>query len=105
MLLDAADYVVISPLSTSRLHAFAFLSDVLSPIYHLSGITGRIMKRRIGPYFPDLQWELDRLVGLGLVDVSELKPVVEIARAYLDASYSLNRDRTQHILDVVHADS
>ena len=33
MLLDAADYAVISPIPIPRFHALAFLADVLSPIY------------------------------------------------------------------------
>ncbi|MDQ0466736.1 hypothetical protein QO010_004532 [Caulobacter ginsengisoli] len=102
MLLDAADYAVIAPLSTSRLHALAFLADVLSPIYDLSTLSGRILKRRIGPYFPELQWQLDRLVGQGLVDVVQLQPVVEASRAYLDASFCLRRSATQSILNAVY---
>jgi hypothetical protein len=105
MLLDAADYAVISPLPTARLHAFAFLADVLSPIYEFAALTGRVMKRRVGPYFPDLQWELDRLVGMGLADISGLKPVVEVSTAYLDASFSLNRDRAAVLLSLVYEDA
>lgn len=105
MLLDAADYAVIAPISTARLHAFAFLADVLSPIYELSALTRRIMKRRVGPYFPDLQWELDRLVGLGLADVSSLSTVVDASQAYIDASFQLNRLLAQPILDIVQEDA
>lgn len=104
MLLDAADYAVISPVSTARLHAFAFLADVLSPIYELSALTGRVLKRRAGPYFPELQWELDRLVGLGLVQVSDLKAVVEVSDAYRDASFSLVREAASPILGLVQKD-
>lgn len=104
MLLDASDYAVIGPLSTSRLHALAFLADVLSPVYNLSGTAGRIMKRRAGPYFPELQWELDRLVGLGLVEVSGLRPVVEVSRAYIDANFALMREAAQPILTLVYED-
>ena len=57
-----------------------------------------IIKRRAGPYFPDLQWELDRLVGQGLVNVLELTPVVEASTAYLDASFCLNREMAKPIL-------
>lgn len=99
MLLDAADYAVISPVTTARLHAFAFLTDVLSPIYGLTSLSGVIYKRRIGPYFPELQWELDRLVGYGMVEVSDLVPVVEVAHPYLDASYSLMRQNAKAALD------
>lgn len=105
MLLDAADYAGNSPLSVSRLHAFAFLADVLSPLYDLTALSGRIMKRRIGPYFPDLQWELDRLIGQGLVDVSDLRPIVEVATAYLDARYSLNRRLALPLLKAALEDS
>lgn len=104
MLLDAADYAVIAPIETSRLHAFAFLADVLSPIYDLSALSGRILKRRVGPYFPQLQWELDRLVGLGLVEISELKPVVEVSHAYLDASFNLQRRYAEPILEIALED-
>ena len=88
MLLDAADYSVLSPIQTARLHALAFLADVLSPIYGLSALSGTIVKRRIGPYFPELQGELDRLVGMGLAEVTDLVPVVEATRAYVDASFA-----------------
>ena len=104
MLLDAADYAVISPIGTARFHAFAYLADVLSPIYDLTALSGVILKRRIGPYFPELQWELDRLVGLGLVEVTELRPVVEILHAYLDASFSLRREVVEPILKLVYED-
>jgi hypothetical protein len=104
MLLDAADYALISPIDTGRLHAFAFLADVLSPLYDFTPLSGRILKRSAGPYFPDLQWELDRLVGAGLVDVSNLKSVVEESAAFLTAEFSLKRDRAASILDNVYGD-
>ena len=100
MLLDAADYAGVSPISVSRLHAFAYLADVLSPLYGLQSLSGAIVKRSIGPYFPDLQWELDRLIGQGLVDVYDLQPVVEVSTSYLDAAYCLNRELAGPILDI-----
>jgi hypothetical protein len=104
MLLDSADYAVISPVSTARLHAFAYLADVLSPIYNLTTLSGVVLKRRIGPYFPELQWDLDRIVGLGLADVTNLRQVVEVSHAYLVASFNLRREGAEPILDVVYRD-
>lgn len=104
MLLDAADYAVISPMTTARLHAFAYLADVLSPIYDLLALNGVVLKRRIGPYFPQLQWEIDRLIGLGLVEVTELRPVFEVSDAYVDASYCLYRQAAEPILRVAYED-
>lgn len=100
MLLDAADYAVVSPLSLPRFHAFAFLADVLSPIYNFAPLSGRILKRRKGPYFPDLQWETDRLIGLGLVTLDRLKAHVESATASVTADLALDRERAGPILEV-----
>jgi hypothetical protein len=105
MLLDAADYAVIAPIATARFHALAYLADVLSPIYDLSSLTDLVFKKRVGPYFPDLQWELDRLVGTGLVEVSELRPVVQGAYTYLDASYGLRRQKATEILGLAYMDA
>ncbi len=104
MLLDAADYAVISPVSVARFHTLAFLADVLSPIYHFVPIKGRILKRRAGPYFPDLQWEVDRLIGLGLVVLFDLRPVLKAKAAPLDAVLSLERQRSAALLDLVNAE-
>jgi len=104
MLLDAADYAVLSPITTGRFHALAYLADVLSPIYSFTSLSSVILKRRIGPYFPELQWELDRLIGLGLVEVTEYRPVVEVEKAYLDASYCLRRVEADSLLKVVYED-
>ena len=104
MLLDAADYAVISPIPIPRFHALAFLADVLSPIYDFVPLTGKILKRRNRPYFPDLQWEVDRLIGLNLVSPCELMPIVETAGAYVNASLLLERERSAAVLDLVHAE-
>lgn len=101
MLLDAADYAVVTPIATSRLHTFAYLADVLSPVYELAPTTGSIRKRRAGPYYPELQWQLDRLVGMGLVEVFDLNPVVEQTRAYIDAAFALERDRCEVLLSII----
>ncbi|WP_133244880.1 hypothetical protein [Caulobacter radicis] len=105
MLLDAAEYAAITPISTGRLHALAYLADVLSPIYGLDATRGRILKRRAGPYYPDLQSEVDRLVGLGLVDIYNLKPSAEGERLFLDAEFGIMRDRCSSILSNIYMDA
>ena len=72
LLLDAAERVGIAPLSSPRLHAFAYLADVLSPVWDLVPFEGKVYKSEGGPHYPDLQDELDSLVVLGLVQVSNL---------------------------------
>lgn len=102
MLLDASDYAVISPIPIFRFHALAFLADVLSPIYDFPPMSGRILKRRSSPYFPDLQWEIDRLIGLNMVTPLEVSPVIKASRAYLHLSLALERGRAAPLLDMVY---
>lgn len=73
LLLDAAEQVGIAPLPSPRLHAFAYLADVLSPVWDLVPFEGKIYKSEGGPHYPDLQYELDSLVVLGLIQVSDLR--------------------------------
>ena len=104
ILLDAADYAVISPIPLPRFHALAFLADVLSPIYHFIPLSGRILKRRTGPYFPDLQWEVDRLIGLNLVMPHGLVPVIDDSNAHVDTSIALHRPYVVDLLHLIYAD-
>ena len=104
MLLDAADYAVISPIPLPRFHALAFLADVLSPIYHFVPLSGRIMKRRTGPYYPDLQWEVDRLIGLNLVAPHSLQPVIEDFSAHINATIALQRPYAHDLLQLIYSD-
>jgi len=71
-LLDAVEHAGIAPIPARRLHAFAYLADVLSPVWNLLPFDGKILKIKGGPHYSDLQTELDRLVVLGLVEVSNL---------------------------------
>ena len=72
VLLDAAERAAITPIASNRLHAFAYLADVLSPVWDLPPFDGKILQLEGGPHYPDLQEELDHLVVLGLAEVSNL---------------------------------
>ena len=105
MLLDAADYAVVSPIAIPRFHALAFLADVLSPIYRFVPLSGRILKRRARPYFPDLQWEVNRLIGLSLVVPHERSPVTAKTEPYANAALSLERQRSARLLELAYSES
>lgn len=104
MLLDATDYAVISPIPIFRFHALAFLADVLSPLYEFPTVSGTILKRRSSPYYPDLQRDIDRLIGLDLVTPLDLKSIIHTSRAYVDFSLTLNRKRVAPLLRVAYAE-
>lgn len=101
-LLDAADKAGLTPLPILRLHTLAYLSNVLAPVWKMPVLDGKVLKRQGGPFYPALQHDLDRLVGMGVGVISGLGHVLdEENRWRLEGSYQLNRvfaDRIIHRL-------
>lgn len=105
-MLDAAERLGISPLRAARLHAFAYLADVLSPVWDLPAFDGKVLKIEGGPHYPDLQYEIDRLVVFGILTVSDLAYVSRPnGGARIKGSYSLNFEspHLSPILDAIGA--
>lgn len=91
LLLDAVERAGITPIASGKLHAFAYLADVLSPVWDLIPFDGKIYKSEGEPHYPDLQVELDRMVALGLLLISDLRYVERgDTGARIDGYYSLN---------------
>lgn len=90
ILLAALERVGIAPVYMSRLHGFAYLADVLSPVWGFIPYDGTVLKIKEGPHYADLQRELDHLVILGLVTVLELS-YVQVGKdgARIDGQYQL----------------
>ncbi|MYB37486.1 MAG: hypothetical protein F4Y26_08910 [Gammaproteobacteria bacterium] len=90
-LLDAAERAGVAPLPSARLHALAYLADVLSPVWDLIPFDGKVYKSDGSPHYPDLQQEMDALVVLGLVEASGLSYEVRArGGARVDGLYGLN---------------
>lgn len=100
-LLDALAGAGITPSSARAIHEFAYFSNVLAPVFKLSPMDTVLLKRKSGPYYPELQQTIDRLVGQGLVEV--LNPRYELdkveQRYRMDASYRLCRPVTTPALE------
>lgn len=91
LLLDAVERAGITPIASGKLHAFAYLADVLSPVWDLIPFDGKIYKSKGEPHYPDLQVELDHMVALGLLLISDLRYVERgDTGARIDGYYSLN---------------
>jgi len=91
VLLKAAEDAGLSPIQILRLHAFAYLSNVLAPVWKLPALDGKVLKRRGGPFYPALQHDLDRLVGMGLVTIRGLDHVRDQENRWrLEGWYGLN---------------
>jgi hypothetical protein len=105
-LLEAAERAGITPIPARRLHAYAYLADVLSPVWDLQPFDGKVLKVEHGPHYPDLQREVDRLVVMGLVTASRLRYVSRAKSGPLvDADYGINFESSylQPILSAIGA--
>lgn len=99
ILLDAAEAAGLVPLKILWLHAFAYLSNVLAPVWDLPVLEGSVLKRQGGPFYPDLQHDLDRLVGIGIADISGISHVQDESKRWrLEGTYRLNRRFADPIL-------
>jgi hypothetical protein len=101
VLLDALARAGLVPTAAKALHELAYLANVLSPVFDLNPLDAKLLKRASGPYYPELQQAIDRLVGCGLVDAMGLKYrfVTEDNRYRVVAAYRLRRPQVQHALD------
>ena len=90
LLLEALERAAVTPIAARRLHGFAYLADVLSPVWGLPPFDGKILKIVDGPHYTDLQRELDFLVILGMVNVRNLQYVQRgKSGARIDGKYEL----------------
>jgi hypothetical protein len=98
-LLDAAESAGLAPMPVTHVHAAAYLSNVLAPVWELWPLDGRLLKRRGGPFYPEIQYELDRMVGQGVVVISNVSHILDQSSGWrLEGSYRLNRSFADPII-------
>lgn len=90
LLLDAAARNGITPISKLRFHRLAYLANGMSQVFGIAAADERIVKHRRGPFYPDLQWHLDRLVGQFLIRVTNVRHYKDVDGAWMDANYALH---------------
>lgn len=92
-LLDALSAAGLAPSSSRAVHELAYLANVLAPVFDLPPRDAILLKRKSGPYYPELQQTIDHLVGRGLLEA--LNPRYELdeieQRYRMVASYKLCR--------------
>jgi hypothetical protein len=69
-ILEAAERAALTPISAPKLHALAYLSDALSPVWGLTAFDPVALKTEREPFFGRFQDELDDLIILGLLEVT-----------------------------------
>jgi hypothetical protein len=66
-ILQAVRAAGIGTASSAFVHRLIYFTTALAVVSRQEPEVACVIKRDVGPYFPDYAWELERLVGLGLV--------------------------------------
>jgi hypothetical protein len=88
-LLVAAHGTGLTPISKRRLHRLVFLSNCLAPLFEATPASAQIVKYKRGPFYPVVQWELDRLTAMGVLDVGRISYIHDSDGWWQDADYSV----------------
>lgn len=91
LLLDGTTRTGLSPISKLRFHRLAYFTNCMARLFGLQPADERIVKFRRGPYYPTLQWHLDRLVGLSLAQISSIRHFTDSSGPWMDANYGITR--------------
>lgn len=93
LLLRATTFSGIATVPSDLFHRLVYFVNALMPAVGLESETARVLKASYGPFFPDYQWDLDRLVGMSLVDVIDFTSHPEDKNFF--GQYSISRSGVQ----------
>ena len=86
-LVDAANRAGLNPLSKRRMHRLVFLSNCLAPLFQATPNTAHIVKYKHGPFYPLIQWELDRLATMGVLTIDNIEYTHDKKGWWVSADY------------------
>ena len=75
-MLDGIEVAGFAPVSFRALHSFAYLGNLLAPLWDVDPLDGKVLKDGY-PYYPELREAIDRMIFLGFVELLRLEPVRE----------------------------
>jgi len=100
--IDACDRAGLTPLPKSRGHRLIFLSNCLADLFNALPPSKRVLKYKRGPFYPDVQWHLDRLATMGLADIKNFSIEEDEYGPWMEANYLITRsgvDAVQKVRD------
>lgn len=101
-LLDSAREAGLTPIPILRLHTFAYLANVLAPMWNLPSLDGKILKRKGSPFYPLLQQDLDRMVGMGMVYIQDISHVLDRDNKWrLEGAVELNYELSSEAIKCI----
>ena len=97
-LMGAAQKAGLTPIPKRLFHRIIYLSNCLAPLFESTPTAGTIVKYKRGPYYPMLQWYLDRLAVLGVLEIRDIQYTFDEHGVWMEATYLAN-DTTRHLID------
>jgi hypothetical protein len=92
-ILASAESAGLGPIPALDLQAMSYFADALAPVWGVEVVDGRLRKRREGPSSPAIQADVDRLVGQGMLLVSNLSYDQDSEGSWrINSDYSLNEE-------------
>ena len=73
LLLDGAAKAGLTPIDQTIMHHAAYLANALAPVYDLPVENGLVTRWKRGPFFSEVQWDLDRLAVMGLTTLHSVE--------------------------------
>src|SRR5712691_5617777 len=102
VLLAASERAGFGPMPVRDLHMLAYLVNVLAPAWDLPPLDGKVLKRREGVIYPQLQQDLDGLVGDGVVRVHDVSHVRDLEGHWqLVGAYELESSVSRPIVEAI----
>ena len=97
-LMGAAQKAGLLPISKRLFHRIIYLSNCLAPLFETTPTAATIVKYKRGPFYPRLQWYLDRLAVLGVLKVRDIEYTTDEHGVWMEATYRTN-GTTRHVID------
>lgn len=88
--IDACDRSGLTPIGKTRFHRLIFLTNCLAELFELNPPSKHILKYRRGPFYPDVQWQLDRLSSMGLLEPKNFSIIEDAHGAWMEVDYFIN---------------
>lgn len=89
-MMGAAQKAGLLPISKSLFHRIIFLSNCLAPLFQTTPAAATVVKYKRGPFYPAIQWYLDRLAVQDVLKVRELTYTSDEYGPWMSAKYLTN---------------
>lgn len=90
LLLSACEKAGMTPIDKDRLHQIIYLSNCLAPLFEETPEAARLVKFHRGPFYPQVQSQLDHLAVRGALDISDVEYRRDEQGGWMSARYVPN---------------